>query len=164
MSKYYYLKKYINNKASTPRNWFRLITQEEIEEAEKRLGFILPLALKEFWLEIGEGTLYVPYKGESGWLNNYIYSPKEIADIILLKEESNLILPEAVEYFDEGYIDISKGEIVFFEVVGSDFLVMKPNSDKPDAVYDMIGNIVEESFERFIWRLYYESPTFYLDV
>lgn len=164
MSKYNYLKKYINNNAIPPRNRFSPVTKNQIDTAENRLGFNLPIALKEFWLEIGKGTLYISYKEERGWLNNYIYSPKEIADIILLKEESNLILPEAVEYFDEGYIDISKGEIVFFEVVGSDFLVMKPNSENPDAIYDMIGNIVEEHFERFIWRLYYESPTFYLDV
>ena len=38
---------------------------------------------------------------------------------------------------------------------------MKLNSDRPDAVY-YFSNLVEESFERFIWRLYYESPTFYL--
>lgn len=164
MGKYSYLKKYIDNSAPPPRNRFRLITQEEIDIAEKRLGFKFPDSLKEFWLEAGEGTLYVTQKGDVAFnFNNIIYSPKEIADIILLKEDSLLILPDVVEYFDEGYINISKGEIIFFEIGdSSSFLVMKPNSNKPDAVYDMIGNIVEESLERFIWRLYYESATFYL--
>ena len=38
---------------------------------------------------------------------------------------------------------------------------MKLNSDNPNAVW-ALGNIkIEDSFEKFIWRLYYEDPTYY---
>ena len=94
---------------------------------------------------------------------NYIFSPEQIADIMLLREESDYILPEAVEYIEEGYI--KDDDIIFFEVGDmSSFLVMKPSSAKPNAVYDMLGNVIEEEFDRFIWRLYYESPDYYIPI
>ena len=42
---------------------------------------------------------------------------------------------------------------------------MKLNSDNPNAVWtDGYSPIkIEDSFEKFIWRLYYESPWFYDD-
>ena len=83
--------------------------------------------------------------------------PTSIADIILLKEESGLILPDAAEYMDED-------EMPFFEVGDlSSFLYMKPFTDNPNAVWGY-GEIIEEEFEKFIWRLYHESPTYYLHV
>lgn len=115
-------------------------------------------------MEIGYGFLNTSVNNVNTLSHvNRINHPEQIADITLLKEESDYILPDVVEYFEEGYI--GERDIIFFDIGDmTDFLVMKPYSAKPDAVYDMIGNIVEESFERFIWRLYHESPTFYLNV
>ncbi|WP_375333416.1 SMI1/KNR4 family protein [Candidatus Tisiphia endosymbiont of Xenochironomus xenolabis] len=165
MGKYDYLKKYINNsKAKHPRNSFTKVNLQDIEYAEDRLGFQLPKSLKEFWVEIGSGVLNKSINGNEAFdYANYIFFPQQIADIMLLKEKSDYILPEAVEYIEEGYI--KDDDVIFFEVADmSSFLVMKPSSDKPDAVYDEIGNIIEEHFERFIWRLYHESPDYYLRV
>ena len=164
MEKYQYLKKYINGEVNYLINRFSTVLPEEISKAEKKIGFNFPDSLKDFWLKIGSGRLDNSINGINAFdYNNIIFGPGEIADIILLKEESDYILPEVVEYFDEGYI--GERDIIFIDIADmSSFLVMKPYSDKPNAVYDMIGNIVEESFERFIWRLYYESPTFYLNV
>jgi hypothetical protein len=164
MGKYDYLRKFINSTPDEPhRNYFGLITNEEIKEAEKRLGFDFPISLKEFWLEIGYGTLTTSINYTKSINNNRIFYPEQIADIMLLREESDYILPEAVEYINAGYI--KDDDIIFFEVGDmSSFLVMKPSSDKPDAVYDEIGTLIEEHFERFIWRLYYESPDYYLYV
>ena len=164
MGKYDYLKKYINNNADEPaHNYFSAVTIQEIEEAESNLGFLFPQALKEFWLEIGAGRLTSSINGAKAINNNLIFSPDAIADIMLLKEESEYILPEAVKYIETGYI--KENDIIFFDIGDlSSFLVMKPSSDKPDAIYSMLGRIKEEHFERFIWRLYHESPDYYLYV
>ncbi|WP_341747861.1 SMI1/KNR4 family protein [Candidatus Tisiphia endosymbiont of Dascillus cervinus] len=169
MGKYDYLKKYINFDqfdGKRPYNWFEKIDVDEIKIAENRLNFSFPISLKEFWLEIGHGSLPNPANLKDDFIgvhNNHFFSPQQIADIMLLKEESDYILPEAVEYIEEGYI--KDDDIIFFEVADmSSFLVMKPSSDKPDAIYDEIGNLIEEHFERFIWRLYHESPDYYLHV
>ena len=163
MGKYEYLKKYINNTTDlAPRNIFTSVDLQDIKNAQKRLGFEFPESLKEFWLEIGTGVINKSINGKVYYVN-YIFSPEQIADIMLLREESDYILPEAVEYIEKGYI--KDDDIIFFEVGDmSSFLVMKPSSDKPDAVYDEIGALIEEHFEKFIWRLYYESPDYYLYV
>ena len=169
MGKYDYLKKYINFDkfdGLRPYNWFEPIDCRTIEEAEKRLGFEFPSSLKEFWLEIGKGSLPNPVSFDDDYVaahNNHIFSPDEIADIMLLQEESAYIVLELSEYIEEGYI--KEDDIIFFEIADmSSFLVMKPSSDKPDAVYDMLGNVIEEHFEKFIWRLYYESPDYYIPI
>jgi hypothetical protein len=133
-------------------------------ESEHKASIHFPKALKEFWLNIGCGHLTVGKKGNKDYEcyhTNHILSPEQIADIMLLKDESEFVIPGLSEYFDEGYI--KDDDIIFFEIGDmSSFLVMKPNSDKPNAVYDMIGRVIEESFEKFIWRLYYESPDYYI--
>ena len=57
------------------------------------------------------------------------------------------------------------GDLPFFEIGDScRFLLMKLYSNNPNAIWTF-GNIkIEDSFERFIWRLYYESPWFYDDI
>ncbi|MCC8399167.1 MAG: SMI1/KNR4 family protein [Rickettsia endosymbiont of Platyusa sonomae] len=165
MDKYNYLKKFINNSNTpAPRNSFSKIDFQDIKNAEDRLGFEFPKSLKEFLLEIGCGVLSKSINGNSFLCySNCLLPPKQIADIMILKEESDYILPEAVEYIEEGYI--KNDDIIFFEVGDlSSFLVMKPSSNKPDAIYTMLGNLIEEHFERFIWRLYHESPDYYLRV
>lgn len=159
MKKYNYLKEFINSISEEPNaNYFGKISNEEIKINEKRIGFQFPLSLKNFWLEIGYGFLTKSIKGEETINNNRILFPQEIADIILLKEDSNYILSEVADYF-------SKEVIPFFEIADmASFLVMKPYSEKPEAIYNLRGMIVEQSLEKFIWRLYYESPTFYLDI
>ena len=163
MGKYDYLKKYINNKAHYPENGFNICLIQEINKQEKRLGFKFPKALKEFWLNIGYGALRKSKNNEiTGGNGNFILSPKEVADMILLRHEDQ-VLPDIEELFDEGWINIEKEEIIFFEIGNSSsFLVMKPNSIKPDGIYDMYGWLLVDSFEEFIWRLYHESPDFHL--
>ncbi|WP_425363837.1 SMI1/KNR4 family protein [Candidatus Tisiphia endosymbiont of Hybos culiciformis] len=165
MKRYNYLEKFINNSNTpAPRNSFTKTNFQDVKNAEDKLGFEFPESLKIFWLEIGSGVLSKSINGNSALCYaNYILRPNEIADIMILKEESDYILPEAVEYIEEGYI--KSNDIIFFEIGDmSSFLVMKPGTDKPDAVYDMLGRLVEEHFEKFIWRLYHESPDYYLHV
>jgi hypothetical protein len=162
--KYGYLNKYIHCRKDRPYdNWFGSIAQDTVKVAEQRLGFEFPVSLKEFWEEIGFGVFRSSLSGHKTMDHtNRIMGPSSIADIILLKEESGLILPEAVEYMTDGYV--GDGDILFFEIGDmSSFLMMKSKSEKPNAVYNIMGELIEEEFEKFIWRLYYESPTYYLE-
>lgn len=164
MEKYDYLKKFINNSnAPAPRNSFTRISLQDVKDAEDRLGFEFPKSLKEFLLEIGCGVLSKSINGNAFLCySNCLLHPKQIADIILLKEESGYVLPTV---FDNEFF--AEGDIPFFEICDMQFfLVMKPNSDKPDAIYDIDkpGVVIEEHFERFIWRLYHESPDYYLHI
>jgi len=162
MEKYGYLKKYINFNnfdGKRPYNWFEAISLQEIIEAEKKIGFRFPESLKEFWWKIGRGSLPNPSNLDDDFIAthfNHILRPSDIASIIL-EEEDAPILPFVREYFQEG-------DIPFFEIGdSSNFLLMKRDSKYPDMVYDMSGEKIDH-FERFIWRLYHESPTYYLYV
>lgn len=161
MGKYDYLKKYINNSAEKhPRNSFsRVVSIKDIEKAEDSLGFELTLALKEFWLEIGSGCINKAINGaDAYYYANQILTPSEVADIILLREDSGYMLPEYAVLMEEG-------DIPFFEIGdSSDFMFMKRFAENKEAIYDPMGRIVAETFEQFIKKLYYESPTFYLDI
>lgn len=166
--KYQYLKKYVNfnsfKEGGGPYNWFEPITRDEINKAERQLGFSFPSQLKEFWLEIGFGSLPNTISNENSvkekhFLNNHFIHPNNIADIFILKDESEYILPYIVEEF-ESY---GENAILFFEIGDmSSFLIMRPTSEYTNAVYDQCGVMIEKDFERFIWKLYHESADYYL--
>ncbi|NCQ66284.1 MAG: hypothetical protein GW748_00860, partial [Alphaproteobacteria bacterium] len=86
---------------------------------------------------------------------NRLLDPESAADIKLLGYDSGQILPS---------VKFAEDELPIFEVDGGEmFFVMKPQSDNPNAVYrDMGQGVLEDSFEKFIWRLYYESPLYYM--
>ena len=91
------------------------------------------------------------------WWNIYPALPVDHSKIHHGKDADNaLAIWDVLEEFNED-------DIPFFEIGdSSSFLMMKRNTKYPDGVYDQQGYLVEASFERFIWRLYHESPKFYL--
>jgi len=151
-----YLKKYINNN-ELMRNRFHQLTLDEIEDVEKRLGYRFPLQLRSFYQEVGFGTFQNNHdlSVTDNTFANRLLDPESAADIKLLGYESGQILPS---------VKFAEDELPIFEVAdGANFFVMKPQSDKPNAVYEFEGgDLIEESLERFIWRLYYESPLYYM--
>lgn len=163
-NKYDYLKQFkINEKypfVGPAGNFFSPVTKEEILQAEKELGFKFPLSLKGFWLEVGYGSLCVDNKGTDSDLDNYIMQPSMIVNTILRKDESEELALPVLSYVLDMYLE--EGDIPFMEVAdSSDFLKMKRGSD---GIYDCGGDLLEESFEKFIWRLYHESAKYYLYV
>ena len=158
-TKYNYLRQFVIAPNVIPRignNAFSLVDIKNIESSEKSLNFKFPDELKEFWLTIGEGRLISGKDGADLGFINYILPPDQIADILLKGGDSGYIIPWAREQFEEG-------DIPFFEIGDStDFMFFKRFSDKPDAVYDFSGKLIEEHFERFIYRLYHESPDYYM--
>jgi hypothetical protein len=141
----------------TLRHIFGVVSEDEIKLAEKCLGYIFPSELRQFFLEVGEGSLRhnKDFSAIQEYYANRILHPKESADIKLLGYDSGLIVPS---------VKFAEDELPIFEVDGGEmFFVMKPQSDKPNAVYrDMGQGVLEDSFEKFIWRLYYENPLYYM--
>ena len=156
-----YLKKYVKTKGDRNSNSFYVIEDSEIEKQEKRLGIKFPNQLKQFWKEIGCGFLRYPEKVPDGYEFsgiNRIASPSNTVDMVLLGQESGSILHDIWQ-------ELEQGDLPFFEIIDAcRFLVVKTNSDNPNAVYTNTGIKIEDSLERFIWRLYHENPSFYNEI
>jgi hypothetical protein len=162
MGKYDYLKKYVNKSVSNGKeNSFYTFDLKRIENCERKLGYTFPEELKEFWMEIGYGFFRssVPEKGinQNDWTNR-LATPDDIMEILLEGAESELITETGLDLLDEGALP-------FFEVSDStSFISMKPNSEDPHAIYYLIDYKIADSLEEFVYRLYYESPIYYLNI
>lgn len=156
-------------------NVFRNVSHDEIDRAEKKIGTKLPAQLLEFYTEIGSGQLRAPYNCSSNYEflgTNEILPPYAAAEFFKPLENDSRpadqpLSTEDEEYWmsDSTYEDIQPGDMPFFEISdGSKFLVMRPHSKTPNVIWSDTGVKIEDSFEKFIWRLYYESPVFYDEI
>lgn len=177
----------IEDKVCVGNNVFFSVSEKEIEEAEQLLGFSFPEQLRKFYRVIGYGSLTTPDNPPAGYdffNSNTILPPLVVAVFFRLiiehhkKPEDERTSLEVLLNLDKFYtvfqghsisIDglelLEPGDLPFFEIGDSTrFLIMKLYSDNPNAIW-AFGNIkIEDSFEKFIWRLYYESPWFYDDI
>ncbi len=159
-----YLKKYVSHN-DLKGTYFLPVFEEEISAAEKILGFDFPRELKNFYNQIGAGILscgekYPEMFAES--VTNEILPPLVVANF-----SKGILLWEGQDHWmsEDAYELLEPGDLPFFEIGdSSSFMVMKSNSDNPNAVWTDCGVKIEDSFEKFIWRLYYESPSFYGDI
>lgn len=159
--KYEYLKKYVNPaKEISPgiRNIFYPVNDEDIKQTEELLKIEFPSQLKEFYKEIGYGFLVAPVDPPPDYNfynTNRINPPRFIEAILLEGQESGLISRDVFE-------DLQPGDLPFFEIGdSSSFMIMKLNSDNPNAVWFMGQEKIEDSFEKFIWNLYFDDPAYY---
>jgi len=139
------------------KNWFYSVKTDSIGESEKKLGIEFPSQLKEFYQHIGYGSLSSGINDSEHHMfsgSNFILPPDMIVDIFLDNDNCGYMSPHTFELMEPG-------DLPFFEIADSThFLFMKLNSDNPNAVWDYDLKITD-SFEEFVWRLYYESPDFY---
>lgn len=135
-----------------PANRFERVGLDELRSAETTLGRDLPVPLRRFYLEIGAGSLRVSSDATAvrDHPNRFLY-PEEIAGLLSGEHEW---APE------EGFDD---GELPFFEVGDKLFLVMRPGSSQPNAVFWPFGGLVEVEFARFVRRMYFEHPRYFVD-
>lgn len=151
-------------------NWFAPLSEKEILNAEKKMGQKFPSELRKFYEEIGYGMLRSPHNPPPDYKfysNNEILPPQIAVDYML-----GILEHPETDYFDNyyymsesAYEDLEPGDLPFFEIGdSSSFLIMKLNSENPNAVWCDRDLKIEDSFEKFIWRLYYESPGFYGDI
>lgn len=164
---YEYLKKYdsqfYGGRISWPNNVFYKVTDSEILEAEELLGYRFPDQLRGFYQAIGTGRLvcsnHRPDEYDFGGTNEILH-PMVVARFtkgIYEWEGQDRWISEDV------YEMLNPNDMPFFEIGDSSgFMILKPFSDTPNAVYLDSGDIlIEESFEKFIWKLYYDDPGYY---
>lgn len=171
ITKYEYLKKYVSAGNKMSENWFSPISNGEIEDSEKVLGKRFPLELRTFYEELGFGMLRSPYSPPAEYdffNNNEILRPSVACFFYKEILNHNFNRKDEAVHFEHSWLalealeDLEPGDLPFFEISdSSSFMVMKLNSENPNAVWFMGHEKIEDSFERFIWRLYYEDPSYY---
>ena len=151
MANFDYLRRYVSRESPPTRNWFMPVSEDEIRAAEQRMGMSFPDALRQFYLEVGSGFLRATEGEKRVTANvNRILDPAEAAALRLGEVEGSAPL----EGFEEGDVPV-------FEVGDQLFLVMRPSTAKPDAVYWMYGEQVAPTFEDFVRRMYFEDPDYF---
>lgn len=114
------------------------IKENEIIEAEKRIGFAFPNELRKFYLEVGYGFI----KGNNLNAINRIMDPDTIADITLM---------EGIYEFDpdlEGIYN-EDDKLVFYEVNEGVYLTLDLNASQQTSVFYFEKKIAD-SLEEFI--------------
>jgi hypothetical protein len=173
---YEYLKEYIYNKGtkSTLFNSFYPVTSENILEAESMLKVLFPSELRQFYEEIGYGYLQASYADAENveyvfYSSNLILHPEFITDIYKNVECDDAGNCYTKSNHNGGYCispstfeSLSPGDLPVFEIAdSSSFMIMKTMSDNPNAVWYMGYEKIEDSFEQFIYNLYYDDPAYY---
>lgn len=135
-------------------NRFWHVADNEVEEAESRMGLTFPSDLQAFFTEVGSG-FWAQGTADAEWdrsLVNRILSPSQVADMVC--DEQNVWRPS------EGF---PKGVIPFFDIGDNAYLVMQPQSDTPNRVYWPGGRqIVAETLKEFFEQLQ-SHARFYLE-
>lgn len=176
MIKFSYLLPYVHESDAPPapdQNRFYSLERKDILDAESTMGIQFPEQLKNFYQEIGYGFFRAPQNPPP---DHKFYGTNRLSDPL-----TTALLYKAIEYFhndpqfdyykalEDGAIIshdtlelLEVGDLPFFEIGdSSSFMVMKLHSENPNAIWSDCGVKIEDSFERFVWRLYYESPGYY---
>jgi hypothetical protein len=144
-------------------NFFYPISEEQIFEAEKKLGHCFPEDLRQFYQKIGYGRFVEPKTPSPDY---QFYSTNEILPPMVAARfaKGELIWEGQQNWMSESsYELLQPGDLPFFEIGDStDFMVVKPLSDNPNAVWYMGAEKIEDSLERFIYNLYFDDPAYYM--
>lgn len=124
---------------------FYEVTEEEIIDAEKRMGFKFPKSLEIFYREVGYGFI-----NASPNFINRIMEPSDIADFICSSEE--------YAYIDKSIYD--EDELVFMHISSEDFVTMDYKNYK-EGVIKYFGEIIANSFAEFLEKML-EDPNYYI--
>jgi hypothetical protein len=162
-----YLPDGIGKSGDVSDNWFAPLSEKEILNAEKKMGQKFPPELRRFYENIGFGMLRSPNNPSRDYQfygNNEILPPQIAVDYML-----GILEHPETDYFDNHYYMaesayelLQPGDLPFFEIEdSSSFMIMKLNSENPNAVWFMGHEKIEDSFEKFIWNLYYDDPSYY---
>lgn len=146
MKNFRFLKEYIVDKPQSTnekRHIFYSVEQNEVINAENRMGNNFPNELKEFYSEIGYGFLCKDDKVHT----NRIMHPSDIADFYCEDE--------VYSYVDRDLYE--SNELIFFDLGGEgDFLTLKLDGEDNGAVY-YFGRKVAESLKDFLIKMDQET-------
>jgi antitoxin YxxD len=127
---------------------FVSIKENEIIEAEKRIGFTFPNELRKFYLEVGYGFI----KGNNLNAINRIMDPDTIADITLR---------EGIYEFDpdlEGIYN-EDDKLVFYEVNEGVYLTLDLNASQQTSVF-FFEKKIADSLEEFMRNIDQDTEYF----
>lgn len=131
-------------------NFFKL-SEDDIINAERKMGLELPSELKEFFKEVGYGFI----KGSNSTAINRMIDPGTIADIRLRKGlyESD---PDLDGLYDE------ESMLIFFEVNEGVYLALDLNDNDKSPVYYFDVKIADSLTDFFLNMA--KDTEFYLDL
>ena len=119
---------------------FYELKENDLTEAEERLGFSFPKELREFYLEIGYGFI----RGNKSAINRFL-DPATIADITL-REDIYEFDPD----LDGIYEDEDK--LVFYEVNEGVYLTLDLNETDKSPVF-FFDTKIADSLEEFVEKV-----------
>ncbi|HUE74939.1 MAG TPA: SMI1/KNR4 family protein [Pirellulaceae bacterium] len=131
-------------------NLFLPVSIDEIESAERRLGYEFPSELRAFYCEVGYGfwSQGVQDAEADRYVINRVIPPYEVAELVCNQE--NELRPHG---------GLAEGELPFFDLGERDYFVIKSHSDNPNRVW-FYDTVLTESVVEFFDRLY-ERARFY---
>lgn len=127
---------------------FIKLHENDLLNAEERLGFRLPNELRNFYLEVGYGFI----KGSNGNAINRLMDPDTIADITL-REGIYEYDPDLEEIYEED------DKLVFFEMNEGVYLTLDINTPKQTPVY-FFETQIADSLVEFIRKMNEDSEYF----
>lgn len=98
---------------------FYKLEEEEIKNAEERLGYSFPTILRAFYSEVGYGFI----KGSPSFINR-IMAPDDVADFMCDDEK--------YQYVDKSIY--SENEMIFFHIADEDFLTIELLGENSGAI------------------------------
>jgi hypothetical protein len=108
------------------RTAFWEVSDSRIDQFETTTGIKLPPELKRFYGLLGHGRIQLSRNGD--WAEydlNIIVDPERLASLFLRTDPS----------FDVDAGLVEDGDLPFFDIGSHSYLVMRPFSENPDAVY-----------------------------
>ena len=108
------------------RNGFWEVSPEAVQSFENQANVKLPPLLRKFYEEVGHGSIQQSRTGEWAEFDlNIFVDLSRLLDLYLRRDPSFEVDPEIVE----------QGDLAFFDMGSHSYLVVRPLSSKPDAIY-----------------------------
>ncbi len=124
---------------------FYEVTEEEIINAQDRMGIKFPKSLYEFYSEIGYGFV----KGSPNFINR-IMAPADIADFVCNND--------VYSYVDRSIYN--RNEFVFMHIADEDFLTIEYVNGREGAI-KYFSRKIAETYMEFLERML-QDPNYYI--
>jgi hypothetical protein len=108
------------------RTAFWAVSADQLTQFETKTGVTLPPELRTFYEQVGHGRIQLSRNGKWAEFDlNIIVEPARLTSLFLRADPSFEVDAELVE----------DGDLPFFDMGSHSYLVMRPNSAAPDAIY-----------------------------
>ena len=122
------------------------VKEEDILNAEERMGFQFPDPLRKFYQEVGYGFIKATPN-----FHNRIMPPSDVADFVCGSEE--------YQYVDKSIYD--ENELVFMQIAYEDFLTIDYKNHKEGQI-KYFGDVIADTLVNFLNKIL-KKPDFYIN-